>query len=277
MQDVMSIGFSRVLAFPAEQTILANKLFSAEQAKAYLTELESLPKPPQLSQTLDGGERYFSLDWDICLSRDGLDKKLRSLEFFNPDPSIVLPDLDLDFDEYLRLTTQDQNAIVKAMALPWPQRRPALIDAGVKDGDSPSSDDDQPGALPRQRILKLLATTSDKDKKILTQKIHKIANEASILSVEVYALDEQSATREDLTRIGLALEIYAEKGQYPAKLELLEPKYLRKVPPDRFVDKPLIYRPSEKDHPLVYSVGLNMKDDQGKNENKLDDIGLEVK
>jgi hypothetical protein len=47
------------------------------------------------------------------------------------------------------------------------------------------------------------------------------------------------------------------------KLEALAPKYLAEVPGDLFSGKPLIYRPSEKGY-LLYSVGVNGQDDQGR-------------
>src|SRR5439155_5864966 len=52
-------------------------------------------------------------------------------------------------------------------------------------------------------------------------------------------------------------------GRYPAKLDALAPKYLAKIPVDLFSGKPLIYRPS-KDGYLLYSVGVNGRDDHGR-------------
>lgn len=277
MQDAVATFLGRI-GWWAEQTILANRLFTPQQAKAHLAQLDALPKPASMSQTMDRGERYFSLDHVMVISRDGLDKALRLYEIKTPDPDFVLPDMDLDIDEYLRLTTQDMEDTIKTMRGPWPQRRQALIKAGVKDPDVLEMGEMLLAFCPRERVRKLLTETDVKDRKLLTQKIYQILSEDSILTVKFYCLDEDSATREDITRIGLALEVYrADKSEYPQRLELLEPKYLKKVPPDRFVDKPLIYRLSEKGY-LVYSVGPNTKDDQGKSDlEKLDDISLEVK
>jgi hypothetical protein len=64
--------------------------------------------------------------------------------------------------------------------------------------------------------------------------------------------------------VAFALAAYhREHGTYPNKLDALAPKYLAKIPKDIFSGKPLIYRPTEKGY-LLYSVGVNGKDDQGR-------------
>ena len=55
----------------------------------------------------------------------------------------------------------------------------------------------------------------------------------------------------------------ADTGRYPARLAELAPKYLAAVPDDLFAGKPLVYRPSEAGY-LLYSVGINGKDDGGR-------------
>jgi hypothetical protein len=64
--------------------------------------------------------------------------------------------------------------------------------------------------------------------------------------------------------IAFALAAYkSDQGRYPPKLDDLAPKYLAKVPDDLFSGKPLIYRPSDDGY-LLYSVGMNGKDDAGR-------------
>ena len=52
-------------------------------------------------------------------------------------------------------------------------------------------------------------------------------------------------------------------GSYPADLASLAPKYLAKVPLDRFSGKALLYRPAANGY-LFYSVGPNGSDEQGR-------------
>jgi len=51
--------------------------------------------------------------------------------------------------------------------------------------------------------------------------------------------------------------------RYPAKLDDLVPKYLPTIPGDLFSGKALVYRPTDKGY-LVYSVGVNGKDEEGR-------------
>jgi hypothetical protein len=54
-----------------------------------------------------------------------------------------------------------------------------------------------------------------------------------------------------------------DNGKYPEKLDALIPKYLPQVPKDIFSGKTLIYRPEGNGY-LLYSVGVNGKDDGGR-------------
>ncbi len=69
--------------------------------------------------------------------------------------------------------------------------------------------------------------------------------------------------REALLTVLAVMRYEKEKGRYPAGLdELVEAGYLKKLPMDPYSDGPLVYRKTEKGF-LLYSVGLNLKDDDG--------------
>ncbi len=77
------------------------------------------------------------------------------------------------------------------------------------------------------------------------------------------AVDRADQAYRNLT---LAFAIHAFKkdtGRYPPKLTDLAPKYLPSVPNDLFSDKPLVYKPTADGY-LLYSVGVNGKDDGGR-------------
>jgi hypothetical protein len=77
------------------------------------------------------------------------------------------------------------------------------------------------------------------------------------------AYDRAEQTQRNL-HVAFALEAYRrDEGRYPAQLGALAPKYLRAVPGDLFADRPLTYRPAKGGY-LLYSVGLNGKDDGGR-------------
>ena len=66
-----------------------------------------------------------------------------------------------------------------------------------------------------------------------------------------------------MVRIETALAAYrTEKNAYPEALDALKPQYLVEVPNDGFSGTPLKYRKTEQGY-LLYSVGVNLKDDGG--------------
>ena len=76
--------------------------------------------------------------------------------------------------------------------------------------------------------------------------------------------EDRGTMQFDLTRLAFALAAYrADRGTYPAKLADLVPKYVAEVPKDIFSASELHYR-QEGGGYLLYSVGLNGKDDGGK-------------
>jgi hypothetical protein len=68
----------------------------------------------------------------------------------------------------------------------------------------------------------------------------------------------------ELTKLAFALAAYrADNGSYPPKLADLTPKYVAEVPKDIFADAELHYS-REGEGFLLYSVGVNGRDDGGK-------------
>ena len=79
---------------------------------------------------------------------------------------------------------------------------------------------------------------------------------------------QQAADRSEQTErnlhLAFALAAYKnDEARYPLKLDALAPKYLAAIPNDLFSGKALIYRPAEDGY-LLYSVGVNGKDDGGR-------------
>lgn len=78
-----------------------------------------------------------------------------------------------------------------------------------------------------------------------------------------YAADRIEQVQSNL-QLGFALvAFHRDHGRYPKKLETLVPEYVPQIPKDIFSGKQLIYQPTRNSF-LLYSVGLNGKDDQGK-------------
>lgn len=85
---------------------------------------------------------------------------------------------------------------------------------------------------------------------------------ALIKAVEKFAV-VQSQT--DFARIACALERYRlAHGNYPETLDVLAPEFIEAVPHDIINGEPLHYRRTEDGNFLLYSVGWNETDDQGR-------------
>jgi hypothetical protein len=80
-----------------------------------------------------------------------------------------------------------------------------------------------------------------------------------------FGIEPELVTQErDAVCVAVALELYRRRtGYWPASLESLVPDLLPMVPPDRFDGNPLRYRLVDG-RPLVYSVGSDRNDDQGR-------------
>ena len=95
--------------------------------------------------------------------------------------------------------------------------------------------------------------------------------------------EDRGAMQLEVNKLGFALAAYrAEHRTYPERLAELAPQYLAKVPVDIFAnDGPLHYKRQAAGY-LLYSVGINGKDDGGRGYNDrkegedCDDISLRV-
>jgi hypothetical protein len=69
----------------------------------------------------------------------------------------------------------------------------------------------------------------------------------------------------NLARTACALERYRlAMGKYPETLDVLAPKFISKVPTDPIGDNPLHYRSTEGGYFVLYSIGWNQADDNGR-------------
>jgi hypothetical protein len=82
--------------------------------------------------------------------------------------------------------------------------------------------------------------------------------------LRVQAGAEQALGRRDGVVVGIALEVFRrEHGNYPENLKILVPQLLPEIPADRISGEPVRYR-LVNGRPLVYSVGVDRKDDEGR-------------
>jgi hypothetical protein len=217
-----------------------------------LGDLQKLPPLARIADKLDICERFMLLDAVMMLDRCGV-QRVAML-------SVADEALDkIDWDPALRTVNR------------WFDR----VAAALRDKDRAS----------RQRKLDRI----DRDLKTLQKKVAnsrvlggnlpggqppaKVRGRAVgelLVSMMVPAVCKvrQAAERarqvQDNLQVAFALAWYRSvKGRYPQQLAALAPRYLKRVPQDRFSGKALIYRAGKNGY-LLYSVGVNGKDDGGR-------------
>jgi hypothetical protein len=101
---------------------------------------------------------------------------------------------------------------------------------------------------------------------------------SGLLLVDFQSVFLKEATLEAMmltTQAGLACKIYKnETGHYPENLEALVPDFMDALPTDPFTGKPLIYRLQDSGV-LIYSVGSNEKDDEGRGTYQITQLVME--
>ena len=84
-------------------------------------------------------------------------------------------------------------------------------------------------------------------------------------ALKAFQTTAQVQTRLDQARVACALELYrARHGDYPETLGVLTPSLLPALPNDLFDGQPPHYRRLAADRYLLYSIGWNSRDDQGR-------------
>ncbi len=87
-----------------------------------------------------------------------------------------------------------------------------------------------------------------------------------------FVREAKAAANFELAIASWALALYrAEHGHYPETIEACTPRYLPELRHDPFRDAPLVYR-RDGDHYILYSVGPNEQDDDGKNSGGMRDL-----
>src|SRR5262249_5839513 len=239
----------------------AGKL-TAKQLRNCLRDLERLSPLPEIADKVDLGERFTLLE---CLTRI----ERRSFEALDTLPGAEDEERDPQAERFL-LDNIDWDAVLRNLNR-WADRVAAAL--RVKDRHE------------RKKTLARLGRELEELDKTIATEVRAARKEprakksakafgksigdtficltfSSLLHLQKSV--ERTEQRHANLRVAFALAAYrSEHGRYPAKLNELAPKYLAKVPGDLFSGKALVYRPSEKGY-LLYSVGVNGKDDEGR-------------
>ncbi len=273
------------------ETILLNKHYlSASQAKELLNELRGLKRLPDIREPIRI-ERFYGLDCVMMLSRGDmtlaeLDSMITSLQNYDEEQrnkykTPLRPSHELDWDVILRRMNHWYDRSIEAAYSKTHAKRCELYRQLEDDLIEIRMKSKPPGPD--------ILSNWDNFKSSLTSLIRDRRNRSQIVSDTLASMLIpcyphattfwfKQRVELNLVKVALALEAYRGRNmKYPEKLSDLTKGYLTEIPKDLFTNKPLHYRRTEDGY-MLYSVGPNMKDDGGvENEDEgKDDIVIRV-
>ncbi len=254
---------------------------------------------PKFGDVMNQGERLFCLDGLCAIAREGLPAFRHELEtaLLVEHPGPILPvlrmlarctaaqtpqellrgvrrepketskalfrlisDALVDWDEPLRMSNSWFDRVVKAAEKPTRAQRMVAM----KEFDEETKALETQVMDLKKMALSLLSGTTPRA--LVSRQLGKIfvAQLPSACHHVANAAD-RGQMNFDLTRVALALAGYrADHGAYPKRLSELSPKYLAAVPKDVFAADADLHYEAEDGGYVLYSVGLNGKDDGGR-------------
>lgn len=252
------------VACRADLALAQSEKVTKAQLAAYRKKLADLPALPRISECIDHGERFFSLDAisQIAMQKmEGEDLGIPNSKLFQ-----TLMRLSIDWDLILKRFNDEYDQMAGSLRLPTHAARHAAMEEMGEKLKKLRADANQPAKI----ALMLLGVNTPRA--MVSQQMGDMLLILLLPAVEQASNAETRAnTRRDQTQLALALaEYHRVHGQYPETLENLSPEYLKTIPKDRYTDKPLKYRTQDKGY-LLYNLGPNGKDDQGQDRNAQND------
>jgi hypothetical protein len=265
------------MACRAEIALIEAMKPSANQVEAMFASFEELPPMNNVSDVVNVGERCIILDTTTHIRRHGIDfleglSATTEIEKKEPKINRILDTMNWDVTLKAINTWHDQMVrtlrIENRTARNISQKNWEILQKEMK-----------------TELIKLLpqwdrdlqnGNVSDSSSEVLAKIVLVLMTPAA---QKVQNATERTEQTFQNTRLSLALAAHhADHKKYPAKLDDLVPKYLKKVPGDIFSGKSLVYSLTETGY-LLYSVGQNEQDDGGKliwdnPNNRGDDIGI---
>jgi hypothetical protein len=246
----------------ADLAFLARAKLSAKQIKDCLRDLQKLPPMPAVADRVDLGERLMGLDSFMMVIRQGGLGQLRGLIGAPGNgPDILEKELrkEVDWDPALLVMNRWYDRMVAAMRLKERAAREKQLEELEKELKNLKAKLADPESL--ARMLRADGGKAKARGKLLGDALMSMLLPA-VRKVQ-FASDRTEQNQTNL-QIAFALGAYRrDKGHYPKELAALVTGYLTQVPPDLFSGKSLIYRRSDDGY-LLYSVGMNGKDDGGR-------------
>ena len=273
IEGLVGIAIDQI-ASRADLAYLDGAKLTTRQIQDRLKDLQNLPPMPTMADKVDLCERFEFLDMVQVIRKGGTGKVQDLLDGPAGDSTAEekrAAEL-IDWAPGLRGVNRIFDRLAAALRQPDRAERVAelaKIEQEIKRRKSELDLDELP------KLLKQNPPDKNAGKMIVDALV---CNNLSAIGKVQSAYDRSAQTQRNL-QVAFALAAYrGDTGRYPAKLEDLAPKYLAAVPNDLFSGEALIYKPREKGY-LLYSVGINGKDDGGKligDDPPGDDIGVRM-
>lgn len=270
IEGLVAIGLE-ALACKSCGTMAATGKLSPAQLQACLAEWEALPPLRDIRDAFSF-ERLMCLDAVMMLSRlkKGDEEQLQEVGLAGQDPAWV------DWNELLRITNRWNDKLLAPLALTDPAERDKRLKELDREMDAVF--EDAPDSIsPLESASRLVETPGDRRQR-LTEAVSRVLM-AILMPCLTRIVDAHDAAlmRSELLLVATGLALHeAETGQFPARLADLAPKYVKTIPPDRFSGKTLVYKHKAKGC-IVYSVGMNLKDDGGSDNDDIDEDDIAVR
>jgi len=253
------------IASQGDCALVASGRVGPEEARKHQAAIQALPPLLSLVDSLDRAERDRGLGFIKLCATEGLQSIIGSKETDGIVPS-GLGRVDVNWSIAFTLFTTWHDRLVSAARIADVSSRRQAAEALEREYES-GIRSSLAADLPRlQRALAALPSgqavnVGDEGSRIVAKLLLDMTRPHVGRSVDLY---EEALQWCDLARITLALEASrGDHGRYPTRLQSLVPKYIQRLPQDRFSGRELIYRRIGDGH-IVYSVGMNLRDDGGR-------------
>ncbi len=247
------------IASGGDLVFLDRAKLDARRIKECLRDLRSLPPMPSVVDKIHVGERFILLQTILLIDRHGI-KYLESLSATEPGrpPNPLAESIleNINWDPALRNINRFCDRAVAAMGMADRASRAREMEKLETELKMLKNNLMESGEL-----ANLLVGTPEAKGKAIGDILLCLISPASQKVLQ--ASDRIEQTHRNL-HVAFALAAYQrDHGRYPQDLNALAPKYLPQVPSDLFSGQALIYRPALEGY-LLYSVGPNGRDDQGR-------------
>ena len=289
IEELVAIAIDGI-AFNAESHVLNSTALTADQCKRFFADLQSMPPLPPMADKIDVGERFMGLDAAIAIARSTqgkdhmnvLKELIQSLKLigalsdatvtrdsmtavsFQEDvspPEAKHPSSLIDWNVTLQVLNRWYDKLVTANRLTDLAQCQAELKSIEQELQQMAAKLTNPASL-----LKTLGTQGSA-KAIGESLGHILVATLLPATSAVIQAERKHLAHNQVIQVGFAVELYRrDMGMLPMALADLSPRYLAAIPRDPLSDDPLKYTVKNKGF-LLYSVGRNGVDDQGRTRN----------